>query len=408
VSTHDVRTLLHERAEGLEVARPERVDEVMGRIWIRRRRRTGALVAASGMVALTLVVGAAMLTRDPGGTPTPIGPDTSTSVDPEPGPQAGPVRKVAYTDEYWPTLTLQVGSRTVDISAQAPPADPGQFVNDVVHMDVTDDGVGFTTHDGRIWFTDGSSVDQIGDAHHQLGWSSYDEVRSGTSGSLLAWTEWAADRRLVLVVYDTSAGREVARASMPGCTAGGCRLAHVVGSHVYWRTAWDRPPTTRYDVSTGQVVRVSQADLAADLAGQPRGLIVGDSPETGVATEGHGQRFLVEGRRLEPVLDGRVDDNPAYLPTTAFAAGTLDPLELRLPAGYEEADEFTAFQWVDDDRLALMNAANELKQTTGDILVCRVSTGQCELAAGPKAPGDTIGDEEVELPRVAPHLPLPG
>ena len=33
----------------------------------------------------------------------------------------------------------------------------------MVELDLTDDGVAFRTSDGRIWFTDGSAVDAIGD-----------------------------------------------------------------------------------------------------------------------------------------------------------------------------------------------------------------------------------------------------
>jgi hypothetical protein len=37
--------------------------------------------------------------------------------------------------------------------------DTGQ---DLLSLDVTDDGVAFTTFDGGLWFTDGSTIEQIG------------------------------------------------------------------------------------------------------------------------------------------------------------------------------------------------------------------------------------------------------
>ncbi len=72
------------------------------------------------------------------------------------------MRQVTYTDQYWPTHTIQYGDRTVDISNQVAAAGRADDIPGVVHMDVTDDGVVFTTEDGKIWFTDGSAIHQIG------------------------------------------------------------------------------------------------------------------------------------------------------------------------------------------------------------------------------------------------------
>jgi hypothetical protein len=145
--------------------------------------------------------------------------------------------------------------------------------------------------------------------------------------------------------------------------------------------------------------RVTAAEIAADLTSTPRGLIVGDSPQTGVVSDGYGVVFAANGARLVPTRSSLAPNDPYNSSTTAFQTGTHEQLRFRMPSGYAGADEFTAFEWLDDDRLAMMNAANSWRQTTAEILICRVSTGQCELAATAKSGED---------PRIAPHLPLPG
>ena len=280
-------------------------------------------------------------------------------------------------------------------------------------MDMTDDGVAFTTMDGRVWFADGLSVDQIGDLGVRAEQGSPELVRSASVGSLLAWFEHPEARRGELVVYDTDLRRVVARevpAGPAGCADLGseCVVAAVVGDHVYWTSmhnGYPGQPQMRLDVSADRQGAASSRDLAADLASGPRGIILGDSPDTGVVTDGMEQRFVVDGTNLVPVREGRADGNPALFPTTAFDTGTRAQLQLRVPEGYDRAAEFTAFEWLDDDRLALMAYANQLapggfydaRPGPRDILVCHISTGRCDLAVK--------GTMDV---RIAPHLGLPG
>ena len=74
-----------------------------------------------------------------------LGRDADRRVEPAPAP-APVTRPLTYADGS----TIHYGDRTID--ADGP----------VVELDVTDDGVGFRTGDGRIWFTDGSTVDRLG------------------------------------------------------------------------------------------------------------------------------------------------------------------------------------------------------------------------------------------------------
>ena len=66
---------------------------------------------------------------------------------PEPAPTPAPTsRPITYADGS----TVHYGEHTVE--ADGP----------VVELDLTDDGVGFRTDDGRIWFTDGSTFNSLG------------------------------------------------------------------------------------------------------------------------------------------------------------------------------------------------------------------------------------------------------
>jgi hypothetical protein len=126
---------------------------------------------------------------------------------------------VTYTDEYWPTRTIQYGDRTVDITAQLGFGDPGRGgIEGVVHMDMTDGGVVFTTEGGGIWFTDGSSTHQIGETDGYLGIRASDVVVSGTDGPRVAWVAEALKPRTAeIVVYDTKDDRVVAKVPAPAC-----------------------------------------------------------------------------------------------------------------------------------------------------------------------------------------------
>jgi len=407
VNTEQIKTLLVERAEAVDATRLERVDEVFGRIRTHQRRRTAAAVAGAGGVVLAVIVGGALLNGQPARRSVPVAPITSTPADPNPAP----VREVIYTDEYWPTTTIHYGDRIVDISDQLAFGNPGAGgIKGVVHMDATDDGVVFTTEGGGVWFTDGSNTHQIGETRGYLGIRAEAVVVSGTAGSRVAWVaESTKPKRTEIVVYDTQADREVMRVPVPDCAdpLTSCELDALIGDdHVYWaRQDWThaRPDILmRLEVSTGNVERVSTDDLAADLAGANRGIIVGDSPETGVASDGYGEVFAVERARLVPLRSSLAPDDPYNSPTTAFDTGTRKQVWFRVPSGYQGgADEFTAFEWLDDDRLALMNAANSWRQTTAEILVCQISTRRCQLSVPAKSTG-------ADGPRIAPHLALPG
>jgi len=373
-----------------------------------RRRQTAAWVAVGVVVAL-IGFGAATLRGWTDHSAPPAKQGHHTHVLP-----TSQVRHVTFGGGYWPTTTIHYGDRTVDLPQELSvrPTETG-----VVHMDVTDDGVAFTiariTGAGRgVWFTDGVTTNRIGRIRGYLGIRNDAAVVSGTAGSRVAWIE--ASRRTAgeLVVYDTHADREVTLLRLPpacGVTRWtGCALDAFVGdNHVYFvvSDALHRHADVlmRLDVSTGTFERVTTGELAADRAGAPRGLIVGESPETGVVSDGYGTVFAVKGDRLVPMREHLSATDPNNSPSRAFDTGTDKQLWFRPPTG-SVSTEYTAFEWLDDDRLVLMNAANTF-HTNGEILVCQISTGRCDVvvAATPNA-----HDDSRPPPGVVPHLGLPG
>lgn len=159
----------------------------------------------------------------------------------------------------------------------------------MVYLDTTGDGVVLTTDDGRIWFTDGTATQSIG----QLGIRSRvgaSPIRTGSSGALAAWQE-RVHGSTRLVVHDTRFRTEVARLRC-SCTTDYLFFrsedltedsvgAAIVGDHVYW--THERPGSrggTRVmllDVASNTVRPASEQVYLEDLASQPRGLVVGDA-----------------------------------------------------------------------------------------------------------------------------------
>jgi len=357
-----------DEAGRLDVDIPALVDRGEARL---RRRRLAALLGATAAVILVIAIGIAAQN------------DTGT---PRPGPVDGPpqrdetpsTRQLVYSDVHSvpgrPDSLLgdpiHVGDRVVKTGSGW------------IHMDVTDDGVVYSTggytDDGRVWFTDGGTPEQIGShACVQLhGWPR--TVVTGNSGSLAAWFDCTRDHHAELVVFDTGSGREVVRRQVPRCSNasawyGPCLPAAIIGDRVYLSQGDGDPAYITQDgvlLSSGG--EAAARALAQDIRNNPRGLVIGDSWETGTPTL-FGE-FAVVGRRLVPSGDGP--------PTSVFDTATRQPVRLHLPSGYESDPDrlggvvFGIFEWLDDDTVALRGGGRQ----GGDILTCRLSSGRCELA----------------------------
>src|SRR3954454_12136212 len=102
-----------------------------------QRRVQRARMATSLAVAATVVAASATAVYVEG--------HHARRVEPAPPPPAPSSRPLTYADGS----TIHFGEQTVE--ADGP----------VAELDVTDDGVGFRTEDGGIWFTDGSTIDRL-------------------------------------------------------------------------------------------------------------------------------------------------------------------------------------------------------------------------------------------------------
>lgn len=353
-----------------------------------RHRRLAAVLGAAAAVVLVLaaiagVTGSHLAGRGNGPVDHP----------PTPVPTPSPTRPIVYSDTRFDPGSgldnrsrdsIHVGNRLVNTGSS------------FIHMDVTDDGAVYTTggysDDGRVWFTDGGTPVQIGShvcaAAHGYG----NTVVSGNSGSLAAWFDCTRARDTALVVYDTGSSQEVVRHQITGCGVGyaSCYVDAVIGDHVYF--TWTHYPhgghvvvtPLEFEMATGRVSKVNLVHRAGvedevaqsyldDIRSHPRGLLIGDSWETGTPTP-LGPGFSVVGKRLVPSSDGP--------PISAFDTATRRPVHLHLPTGYHGADGFGIFEWLDDDTVALIGPTGWGNAPGyGDILRCHLSDGHCDVVA---------------------------
>ncbi len=321
------------------------------------RRRTVAAAVGSAGLMLAVVAGVASCSvRDaagPGPANTPE-PTESTAVD------------VARPLTYAEGTTIHYGDRTYDA---------GRVVE---FVEATDDGfVYVTVNDGRrLYFTDGSyAASRIGlVAPGHIG--AY-PVLTANPGSLVAW-EYAptpATRREI-VVYDTDRHEIVT-------SPWGSALVAVNGDRVYWDSGRGGRGLMRFDNSTGTQEAVSWGSLRADLASNPRMLVIDRSTPDVEFEAVMAQRlayFKLVGRRLVATdsISRGVDGNTTE-PTT-LADGR--PLRFTVPRGYDGTKEaLAAVQWLDDDHLVLFayHEHNETPSHVGDFLTCPVPTGTCRV-----------------------------
>ena len=370
-----------------------------------RRRRAGLAAGAAGLIVAVIATGAVLTgsnqrSNEPVKPPSPSATETPTETS---------TRQLTYTDvesaqaPHWLIRTIQFGDQVLR---------PGV---DVAHVDVTDDGLALVAEDGTIYFADGSSVQRIGDLTIDVSWAD-GGVISASAGSLLAWFS-PAEPDASLVVYDAHERKIVIRVPVPGCGPRECSLRAVIGDRVYWsendeleRDQTARTPLKALEVSNGTVSETNLGELWEALRATPRALIKGDSFADGeVVNErvnDEGVNFVADGTSL--VLRRFVEAGPGEADDT-YAYGGYDTtgrrLKLRLPDGYTPAaTAYSLFQWLDDDRFAVMAGAthNEFGWNGfpgyGDILVCNIAQERCALAAE----GPTDDDY-----RIVPHLDVP-
>jgi hypothetical protein len=411
MSDEDLR-FLADRADSVRGRPDSRLAEVHARIRTTRRRRAAEAVAGTSAAVVALVVGVALLTgptgqkKDDGPLP-PADSKTPTKT----------VRKIVYSDEQVSiphrartplgrVVTIQVGDHEVRID---------QVVRTVSGwaLRVTDGGAVYAKDDHSIWLTDGGEPRRIAE-QACVDTTQYSGIAAGNAGPWAVWFDCSpTSRGADLVVFDTVAGHEVARHTIPACRgrepvwpAYKCDLQAVVGEHVYYSVLVDSARDVHHDfvldVAGDEVVAASSRTLAQDIDSHPRGMVIGDDLQTGVRTTGVAQVFRVVGPRLVPV---RNSDLSEFRGAAAFDTGTGDAVRLRLPGGYravrsdptDDPPFFILFEWLDDDTVALVRGNTSTH--FGDILVCHLSGGRCEV--GVEAPrGDAT--------RIVAHLWPPG
>ena len=301
--------------------------------------------------------------------------------EPEPAPPPAPTsRPLTYADGS----TIHYGDRTVEAGGP------------VVELDLTDYGVGFRTDDGRIWFTDGSTVDSLG-ALGDTG-PGYDDswpmmtppgwLLSPNTGSRLVWFEFPAPDEPEVVVYDTGSGKEIARDAVrldPGHTAVPAQLSE---GFVYWfqdSNPEDLPEDqtqVRYDPATGEQSRISEPDLLRDLDR--------DAAERSVRLKGDGRWdssgafHYSDGMGLQMGLDLRKDvagvDGVAPVGPGDMKAEDVHgrPFVFEPPPAYTAKSGVAwLVQWLDDQTVVVLSP---LRQRT-DLIACHLDTRACEVAA---------------------------
>lgn len=331
-------------------------------------RRSSALGVALALVLVAGLVLVAVVRRGDGAAP---GPAAAA-----PAPAADTVHHATRPLAWAEGRTIHLGRRTVATG------------HDLLALDVTDDGVAFTTFDGLVWFTDGTRPQQIGATlparavADGVDWGPFGRpdrwVVSDNEGSRLAWLEVDESDRLAVVVYDTGHRSVVAQVPVDTGPRGLPTLLSVGDDRVYWTDGVGTGArVTRYDVSTDRQWRVPAAAYRADVGRRPRMLLLGTSRRFATPSDGVGQGFAFVGPRLRP-RGGEWGE--------AWVAATGAHLVLRRPPrssyGFGVAERLELVEWLDDDRFVLLDSTGWNAGVLGgeDLLVCRLSRHTCGIA----------------------------
>ena len=341
----------------------------------RRDRRSAAATAlVAGAAVAAIAAGVVLLAPgDSEGEPQPT--ETPTQLAPS-------SRPLTYAEGS----TIHYGDQTVDAGGR------------VDELDLTDDGVAYRTADGRIWFTDGSSIDEIGALGEPIepagdleAWASQTDftdarsagwIVSGNSGSLLSWFDFTEPGTPEVVVYDTGTRTVVLRTGVdipPGSWAG---PHSVTEDSVYLFRDPDPAadvdmPQVRLDLTTGAETTIAPEDYLADAGSRPaRSFLISHAEqgfELSEISEGSGRQFDVHRGRLRPM---------GMQPIEVRDGLTGDRLDLRAPDGYPDTNPIWLAQWLDDASVVIFDPMGEQDQ----LLVCPVPKGTCEIAVtGPSS-----------------------
>jgi hypothetical protein len=341
----------------------------------RRDRRSAAAAAlAAGAAVAGITTGVLLLT--PGdGSHEPQPAETPTQSAPT-------ARPLTYADGS----IIRYGDQTVDADGR------------VDELDLTDQGVAYRTADGRIWFSDGDTTEEIGNLGEPVepageldAWamqSDFAGVRStgwivsGNSGSLLSWFDFTGPGSPHVVVYDTAA-RDVVLRTGVDIPQGSWAAPHSVTQNAAYLfrnpdpVADDEMPQVRLDFTSGAQTPISPEEYLAETHGRSaRSLLISHAEqgfELDEIIEGPGRQFDVHRGRLRPM---------GMQPIEVRDGLTGDRLELRAPDGYPDTNPVWLVQWLDDDSMVIFDPVGDQDQ----LLVCPVPKGTCQIAVtGPSS-----------------------
>lgn len=360
----------------------------------RLRRRRVIAVTTAAVLAFAVVAGTVLALGPDPRQAGPVGPSPTDRQTSE--PVAGHARPLVWARETGfrngVPAEIHVGTRSVEVDRS------------VTGLQATDDGAAYLTEAAgpfrTVWFTDGSSVTRLGRTG-DAGVRGDEIMKSAVAGSLLAWIEYPPSPPAQVVLFDTRRMAEIARTpveGVPGCDQVWPRhgrqnclsVLAVRDGTVYvgpWAGNFDgitnsTEPVAKFDMSTGEHHTIPYAEYETELRSTARGLVIGDSVESGEATPGVGEFLVVDHGRLVKQLF-TPDDRSR--PATVFdtATGRAVP-SFELPPDYRHDDAFVVSQWVDDDGFAVWaHDYGSVDTRQGDLLVCRLSTARCELAVPP-------------------------
>jgi hypothetical protein len=271
--------------------------------------------------------------------------------------------------------TVHYGDRAVEAAGR------------VDELDLTDQGVTYRTSDGRIWFTDGTTTDQVGSlddpvepsgdldswiwdsrfsGDRSTGW-----IISGNSGSVVAWFDTPE-----LVAYDTATREVVLRINVDVPPGGWVAPHSVTPDSVYLfhdpdPAADDEMPQERVDLGNGVRTPITPDEYLADVVSRPaRSLLVSHAEqgfELHEITEGTGHQFDVHRGRLRPM---------GMQPLEVRDGLTGEELGIKAPEGYSDANPLWLVQWLDDAHVVVFDPTGDRDR----LLACPVPTGACEVA----------------------------
>ena len=336
-----------------------------------RRTRVASIAVAASVVAASATTVYLARDADRQSEPAPVTPPTS--------------RPLTYADGN----TIHYGDDTIE--ADRP----------VVELDLTDYGVGFRTDDGRIWFSDGSTPEKLGTlgetgpGYGDNNWpltSHPNWMLSSNAGSRLVWFEFPSPGDPEVVVYDTGAGREVARDTValePEHTAVPAELSE---RFVYWfkdPTSEEMPEDQvqyRYDPARREQSRITEQDLLTDLDGDAavRSIRLKGDGRADASGAFHYSNGL--GQQMGLDLQQGVAGINGVAPVGAgdMVAKDVDgrPFAFEPPPDYTDKSGVAwLVQWLDNQTVVVVSP---LRQST-DLLACHLDTGRCDVAASAPA-----------------------